>query len=172
MTDGMGKTQRFVAICGIKNSGKTTLIEALLKVFRVRGVKVAVIKHDGHDFTCDIPGTDSARFMEGGAYGAAVFSSARIFVHKTGTGEDETFLRTLFPEADLILLEGGKDSTYPKIEVIRKGISDTPASNSTGRFLIVTDHNPERFAEEICGFTQVEEIADRIMKEEGYNETG
>ncbi|MBR0165011.1 MAG: molybdopterin-guanine dinucleotide biosynthesis protein B [Lachnospiraceae bacterium] len=148
-----------IAVCGVKNSGKTTLIEAIVRHLTAEGVRVAVIKHDGHDFTCDVPGTDSAAFSAAGAYGVAVFSEKRIFVHKTGGGEDETYLQSLFPEADLILIEGCKDSTYPKIEVIRKEISGTPVSNPEGRFLIVTDDPAAHFAEETLSFAETERIA-------------
>lgn len=72
---------RIIAICGTKNSGKTTLITRLLPVLTGKGYKVAVIKHDGHDFACDVPGTDSYRFTENGAYGVAVFSPHRMFIH-------------------------------------------------------------------------------------------
>ena len=61
--------------------------------------------------------------------------------------------------ADLILIEGCKDSTYPKIEVIRKEISGTPVSNPEGRFLIVTDDPAAHFAEETLSFAETERIA-------------
>lgn len=77
---------RVCAVCGVKNSGKTTLIEKLIREYTARGVRTAVIKHDGHDFACDIPGTDSSRFYEAGAYGTAVFSDNRIFVHRQEIG--------------------------------------------------------------------------------------
>ena len=141
----MGKV---IAVCGVKNSGKTTLINKLVRAYTERGLKVAVIKHDGHDFDCDIPGTDTHSFTESGAYGAACFSQDRIFVHKQGTGETEKQLIGLFPEADIIFIEGLKDSTYKKIEVIRKGISDEPVSNPEGRFIIVSDLTEKSFCED------------------------
>ena len=93
--------QRIITISGVKNSGKTTLIEKLLKEFCADGLRVAVLKHDGHDFTCDIPGTDTYRFSAAGAYGTAIFSKHRMFVHKIGTEETEKFLFvTDIPNAD------------------------------------------------------------------------
>lgn len=157
--------RRVVAICGVKNSGKTTLIRKLLKVLTNRGIRTAVIKHDGHDFTCDIPGTDSYQFSAAGAYGVAVYSDNRMFVHKKGTGEQIAQLIALFPEADLILIEGMKDSTYSKIEVIRRQISDGPVSHPTGRFLIVTDWEPGHFSEETAGLEEIERIADSLLRE-------
>ena len=73
--------QKIVAVCGVKNSGKTTLLAELVKELTARGKLAAVIKHDGHDFSCDIPGTDSFLLKEAGAYGTAVFSDSRIFIH-------------------------------------------------------------------------------------------
>lgn len=102
------------AISGEKNSGKTTLMTALIAELVRRGWQVAAIKHDGHDFTPDVPGTDSFRHRCAGAYGCAVFSSNRFLVTRTWDRGDETVLMALFPEADIILLEGFKHSAYPK----------------------------------------------------------
>ena len=66
------KRPAVLAVSGVHNSGKTTLLEKLLPVLRSRGLKVGVIKHDGHDFTPDVPGTDSYRLREAGAEGVAV----------------------------------------------------------------------------------------------------
>ena len=103
----------FYAIKGYKNSGKTTLIEQLLPLLTAKGWKVAVIKHDGHDFEGDVPGTDSYRHKAAGAYGTAVFSSKRLLIQKEIENIDEKALARAFPEADIILLEGFKNSSYP-----------------------------------------------------------
>ena len=66
------------AVSGGKNSGKTTFIEGLVKFFSKRGIKTAVIKHDGHQFEPDTKGTDSRRFFDAGAFGAAVFDNDKI----------------------------------------------------------------------------------------------
>ena len=62
------------AVSGKKNTGKTTLTETLVREFSVRGLRVAVIKHDGHDFVPDVPGTDSYRHKAAGAVGTLVYS--------------------------------------------------------------------------------------------------
>ena len=69
-----------IAVCGVKNSGKTSLIEKLIPILRRQGLKIAVIKHDGHDFEPDVPGTDSARLRQAGACAAAVFSDKRYMI--------------------------------------------------------------------------------------------
>ncbi|MCI9215634.1 molybdopterin-guanine dinucleotide biosynthesis protein B [Lachnospiraceae bacterium 42-17] len=156
--------QIIISVCGVKNSGKTTLLAGIVKELIKRGKKPAVIKHDGHDFSCDVLGTDSWILKEAGAYGTAVFSDSRIFIHKTGTGEGEKELIRMFPEADVILIEGMKEKSFPKIEVIREGVSTHPVSNPEGRFLIVTDRNPEGYDEETAGFEEAGRIVDRILQ--------
>ena len=153
---------KIISICGVKNSGKTTLISGLVSLYSSRGYKVAVIKHDGHDFECDVPGTDTKAFSDHGAYGVACFSKNRMFVHRQGTGETEAQLDAMFPEADLIFIEGLKDSAYDKIEVIRSAISSVPSSNPEGRFLIATDLPADRFDENTAGINDIAKIAEII----------
>ena len=160
-------------VCGAKNTGKTTLIERLLGEYAARGLRTAVIKHDGHDFTCDVPGTDSSRFYEAGAYGIAVFSGSRIFVHRRESrmhgdqnaweAEKAAELAAMFPDAEIILIEGLKNTSLPKLEVVRSEISDSPISNTEGRFLIVTDLPQDCFDGKTLDFTQIEEIADMVL---------
>ncbi len=158
---------KVIVISGSKNAGKTTLITKLVARMAEQGIKVAVIKHDGHGFECDIPGTDSFAFSEAGAYGTAVFSDQRMFVHRVGTGESEEELIRYFPDADIILLEGFKNSsTYPKIEVIRREISTQLCANPEGRFLIVSDMEPGEIGgfrgEPVVAYEEIDDIIGRM----------
>ena len=86
-----------VAVSGVKNSGKTTLIEAMLPLLEESGLTVAVVKHDGHSFDADPPGTDTGRFMAAGAAGTAIFDGEKFkIVKKQPVTED--FLITQFPD--------------------------------------------------------------------------
>lgn len=127
-----------VAISGVKNSGKTTLTVKLIQRFVAMGLKVATIKHDGHEFDGDVEGTDTYRQSKAGAYGTAIFSAGQFMVKKK-TSVTETDLIRFFPEADLILLEGFKTSEYPKIELIREGNSSSSVCNPKGLFAIATN---------------------------------
>lgn len=130
---------KVVAVCGIKNAGKTTLVTKIIRELTKLGYKVAAVKHDGHDFCPDVPGTDSFRMHEAGAYGTAVFSSKRFMVHKVTDHIEEQKLMELFPESDVILLEGFKHTTYPKLEIIRNGIAEESIAKKEGLMAIVTD---------------------------------
>ncbi|MDR1623067.1 MAG: molybdopterin-guanine dinucleotide biosynthesis protein B [Synergistaceae bacterium] len=133
------KRPQVIAVCGVKNSGKTTLLESVLPILRKQGLRTAVIKHDGHDFTPDVPGTDSFRLREAGAYGTAVYSPHRymLTVERPSCALEE--IMTAFQDADLILLEGGKQMSCPKIEVVRAAISNVTVCPPDSLMGICTD---------------------------------
>jgi molybdopterin-guanine dinucleotide biosynthesis protein B len=123
-------SQKVIAICGVKNSGKTRLIEALLPILEAMGHKVAVIKHHGHKLDPDVPGTDTYRFSHNGAYATVITDDeCYMLVKNLPSNTDEMI--ALFPEADIILLEGYKNSPYPKIELRRESAEPVATDQST-----------------------------------------
>lgn len=136
---GIASKPCIFAVCGIKNAGKTTYLERLVKKLTALSYQVAVIKHDGHDFEADRPDTDSSRLKNAGAYGVAVFSKEHFFIRKDHKNISEQELVHMFPESDIILVEGLKSSEHHKFEIIREGISDTISSNRKGLLGIITD---------------------------------
>lgn len=154
--------QKILAISGVKNSGKTTLISKLIPFLKKKGLKVATIKHDGHDFQPDIEGTDTYKHRKAGAYGVAIFSNNKWMLVKEENDIDILKLIDQFPKADLIILEGFKYSNYPKIEVVRSKISSTPISNPNTIIAYVSDM--EEFSKDIKQFKldEVEDLAEYI----------
>lgn len=136
--------QHILAVSGVKNSGKTTLINRMIPFFTERGLKVAVIKHDGHEFEADVPGTDSWKHKRAGAYGTAVFSATKYMIVKEEPAVTFETLAACFPEADLILFEGGKFSDFPKIELVRSEISRESVCVPDSVLAYVTDLWNER----------------------------
>ena len=131
------------AVSGVKNSGKTTFLEKLVAELKLRGYRVAVIKHDGHEFEPDVEGTDTWKLRKAGAYGTAIFSKGRWMVIKEEPRMDEKRLAEMFPEADFILLEGFKYSDYLKFEIVRKGNSEGTVCNPETLLALVTDTDLE-----------------------------
>lgn len=150
------KSPYIVAISGRKNSGKTTLITRILPILSDFGLKVATIKHDGHEFEADVPGTDTYRHMAAGACGTAIFSAEKYMVIKKQHSVLPEELMKYFPEADLLLLEGFKYSDYPKIEVLRGANARECVCTEAGMLAVVTDLK----AEEIIGAPQSVPILD------------
>lgn len=111
------------------NTGKTTLLTKLLPILKEKGLRVGVIKHVHHRFDIDTPGKDSYRFRQAGADQVLVASSQRwVLMVETGKSDDP-YLDQVLPnihqsELDLIVVEGFKHETFPKIEVHRPSLGN------------------------------------------------
>ena len=153
-----------IAVSGVKNSGKTTLIEALLPLLSARGLKTAVLKHDGHSFAADREGTDTCRFLAAGAFGAAIFDGEKFQAVKR-LSVNESDLIALYPEADLILLEGFKWTAYPKLELVRSGVSRQPVCAPETLLALVTDTDARLPGVPVYAFSDLEPICDLLERE-------
>lgn len=160
------------SVCGRKNTGKTTLVQKLIREFSKRGIAVAAVKHDGHKFDEEPEQTDTRKLREAGAVGSAVFSADRLMVVKRRydslTEEEMAYrLGELFPEADIILAEGLKSSMLPKIELVRD-YKDT-VSNPAGRTGVVaeagnTDWWKKKDEKNVWSYEEIGPICDMILK--------
>ncbi|WP_410511064.1 molybdopterin-guanine dinucleotide biosynthesis protein B [Paenibacillus sp. BR2-3] len=114
-------SSRKSAVCqfvGYKNSGKTSLICALIPLLREKGHTVAVIKHSHHDIEINHPQTDTWRQSEAGATAVAITNGTRTArIEEQGIGLPE--LVKSFEGYDYILVEGFKAEHYPKMVLIR-----------------------------------------------------
>ena len=116
-------------IAGYKNVGKTTLTERLVREMTTRGLVVSTIKHAHHRVDIDQSGRDSHRHREAGAREVALVSGARWAIMHELRGNEEPSLADIvgrLSPCDIVLTEGYKQDSYPKIEVRRSGI-DRPA---------------------------------------------
>jgi molybdopterin-guanine dinucleotide biosynthesis protein MobB len=111
-----------VAIVGNSGAGKTTLLEGLIPALKGKGLKVGVVKHDAHRFDIDHPGKDSHRLTAAGADTMVITSASMLAMVKRHTASPpiEDLLDRYFSDIDLVLVEGFRGSSLPKIEVHRK----------------------------------------------------
>ncbi len=115
----------FAAFSGM---GKTTLISQLLPILKQNGLRIGLIKHSHHNFEIDKPGKDSYRLRKAGA-------SPVMLVSKHRRAVITEFSQPLEPKLDdqlkafdqtgldLILIEGFKAETFPKIELNRPSVN-------------------------------------------------
>jgi molybdopterin-guanine dinucleotide biosynthesis protein B len=111
-----------VSIVGNSNSGKTTLVEKLVKELTARGYQIATVKHTPQEASFDEPGKDSWRHLQAGSKATVVASRDNIMMIKPITSAvilDE-IARLLGEDYELIIVEGFKQSDMPKIEVHRR----------------------------------------------------
>ncbi|WP_341278067.1 molybdopterin-guanine dinucleotide biosynthesis protein B [Paenibacillus sp. FSL H8-0537] len=108
-----------IQIVGFKNTGKTTLTAALVKQLAEAGCRVGTVKHDGHDFDIDHPGTDTWQHREAGAHKIAITSPHRTAIMEQRPTPLKELLQQ-FGDMDWVIVEGFKQECYPKIVLIRE----------------------------------------------------
>ncbi len=110
-----------LSVVGKSDSGKTTLIEKIVRELKSRGYRIATVKHDAHSFDIDHKGKDSWRHKQAGAVVSIISSPEKLAVVQD-TNKDHSLaeLRDLFiRDVDLIISEGYKREKHPKLEVFR-----------------------------------------------------
>jgi molybdopterin-guanine dinucleotide biosynthesis adapter protein len=120
---------KILQVVGYKNSGKTTLVEKLIKEAADQGYRVGAVKHHGHggypDLS-DLP-NDSNRHRQAGAIVSSVEGNGLLQLEAI---QDEWSLQqilqiySLLP-IDVVLVEGFKKEKYPKIVMLRT-VDDLP----------------------------------------------
>lgn len=129
-----------LAISGVKNSGKTTLISKIIDKLSALGYKVSVLKHDGHSYDPEPEGTDTHAYFEAGAHSWAIYDEEKFsFSQKSATTSER--LLPLFKDSDLVLIEGLKNSDYPKLELMRKINGREPVCKHETVLAYITDFN-------------------------------
>lgn len=118
---------KIFGFAGYSGSGKTTLIEKLIPLFVKRGLKVSLIKHAHHTFDVDQEGKDSYRHRHAGCTEVLVTSSRRwALMHELRGAPEPTLkeqIERLSP-CDLLLVEGFKHESIPKLEVYRAEVGE------------------------------------------------
>ena len=127
-----------VGFCACSGTGKTTLLTRLIPIFNIKNIRTGVVKHAHHNFDIDHPGKDSYEFRQAGANQVAVASKKRIaWIKEHNDDRDEPVLSEALSaldvdSLDLVLVEGFKAESFPKIELHRP---------SLGKPLICTHDN-------------------------------
>jgi molybdopterin-guanine dinucleotide biosynthesis protein len=126
----LGKLPSFFGLAGWSGSGKTTLCTKLIENFTKIGIKVGTLKHAHHKFELDKPGKDSFNLRQAGARPMIISSKERFALIQENDGNEEKslfqmleiFAKDPINQCDIIIVEGYKNESIPKIEVYRPAI--------------------------------------------------
>ncbi len=159
-----------IGFAAFSGTGKTTLLTRLLPVLKARGLHIGVIKHSHHRFEIDKPGKDSYELRKAGAEQMLISSPYRwaLMVEKDVGREPrlaEELSRLDGGPLDLILVEGFKQESFPKIELYRPALGK-PAMYPKDRDIIAvaTDGDlPAPTGLPVLGLNDVDAIAEFIL---------
>lgn len=158
---------RVIGITGWSGAGKTTLLAKLIPRLVARGVRVSTVKHAHHAFDIDQPGKDSHTHRMAGATEVVVSSANRwALVHELRGAAEPTLPELLVKLApvDLVIVEGFKRATHPKLEVFRAANGNPPLHPDDPHIVAVASDAPVPAARvPVVGLDDIDAVADLML---------
>ena len=154
-----------IAFVGRHNSGKTTLLLAVLPLLVAKGLRVGYLKHAHAGFEIDQPEKDSYRARRTGVVQTIITGGGQTAVIDDGEDAnlDDMIARYARDDLDLLVVEGFKAEPLPKIEVARSALStELLCLNDRNLVATVTDF-PVSPAVPHFGLGDAKAIADFIL---------
>ena len=136
-----------ISVTGWSGSGKTTWLERMIPALCKKGLRIAVLKHDAHQFEIDKDGKDTWRLSKAGTVMTGIISSQKAAWMENRRLSLDRMLQQVH-DADLVLLEGGSMTKYPKILVYRKEAGKELRVNPCECLAVITDEPKEEFLSE------------------------
>ncbi len=162
---------KVVGFAGFSGSGKTSLVERLIPAFRIKGLRVSVVKHAHHRFDIDHQGKDTYRHREAGAFEVVVASDRRLALMREFEQplalSVHQLIAELYEGVDWVLVEGFKDSDLLKVEVWRAR-SGKPARYMDDDFIVAIatdspDQLPQATGRPLLDLNDPEAIVDWLV---------
>jgi molybdopterin-guanine dinucleotide biosynthesis protein B len=166
---------KVLGLVGWSGSGKTTLLTALIPLFRDRGLKISTIKHAHHALELDRPGKDSYRHRHAGAEETILANSARFALfseHRDAPEPDLGALVARLAPVDLVLVEGFKGYTFPKLEIFRPALGKPALWPEMSVMAVVSDAAVKDCAVPVLDLNAPEQVAYFIMARLGLHHAG
>lgn len=161
---------RVYGVIGWKNAGKTTLVERLVAEIAGRGFSVSTLKHTHHGVDVDRPGKDSHRHRAAGAHQVILASSARWALMTELRGAPEPSLETLIGKlepVDLVLVEGWKRDSHPKIEAWRAATGQPLIARGDPTIRAIASNDAPAASQPVIGLDDIPAIADFLLADLG-----
>jgi molybdopterin-guanine dinucleotide biosynthesis adapter protein len=160
---------RIIGLAGWSGSGKTTLLTKVLPRLIARGKRVSTLKHAHHNFDVDRPGKDSFEHRSAGATEVLVVSGNRWALMHELRGAPEPVLPELLEKlsnVDLVLIEGFKRESFPKLEVHRAANAKPLLHGEDGWIVAIASDRPlPQVTVPVVDLNDIEGIADLLLSQ-------
>lgn len=143
-----------LGFAGWSGAGKTTLIKQIIPLLIQDGIRPSIIKHAHHSFDVDYPGKDSYLFRKAGCRQTLVASHNRWVLMDEHQRDEEPDLFELIERmdqqiAELILIEGFRHVSIPKIEVHRPALGKPLLCENDEHIFALLSDQPIQLSREI-----------------------
>jgi molybdopterin-guanine dinucleotide biosynthesis protein MobB len=121
-----------LGIYGFSDSGKTTLLECLIRDLKREGYRVAAIKVSGHELKVDQPGKDTWRYAQAGAHPIVLSARDETEFFIDGVLDMAAILKVLcvLQQPDIVLVEGAHEEAIRKIRIGDIDLRRIPSGNT------------------------------------------
>jgi molybdopterin-guanine dinucleotide biosynthesis protein B len=152
-----------VAIVGYSDSGKTRVATALTRILVDSGYRIAAVKHCHHGHQLDNAGKDTADLAAAGASPVVASSPGQITTIQSVEGDAslEEIVASIDAVYGLVIAEGFKRSTVPKVLVLGDEVIEPPPSNIIA---VVGDGGPD-IGVPRYGFDDLEALAGQLLND-------
>jgi molybdopterin-guanine dinucleotide biosynthesis adapter protein len=160
---------RIIGLAGWQGSGKTTLLAKVIPRLVARGRTVSTVKHAHEGFDIDQPGKDSHTHRLAGATEVLIGSAKRFALMHELRGAPEPSLKELLVRlapVDLVIVEGYKTHSHPKLEVHRACVRKPLLYPGDSWIVALASDGPLPGATvPVIGLDDIETIADVLLVE-------
>ena len=153
-----------ISIVGKSKSGKTTLMEKLIRELKSRGYRVGTIKHTPQGMTLDESDKDSWHHLQAGSEVTVINSLDKVVLIKPVTQAlslDE-IAHFIGEDCDIILAEGFKQGNAPKIEVHRREVG--PPLSAVKKLIAIATDEPLETKVRQFSLQDIKGLADLLGK--------
>jgi len=157
---------KVIGIAGWSGAGKTTLLTRVIPRLTTRGLRVSTLKHAHHAFDIDQPGKDSHTHRVAGATEVLISSANRFALMHELRGEPEWTLPALLAKlspVDLVLVEGFKRETHPKLEVFRAAVGKPMLHPDDPNIVAVASDGEMAARVPVVSLDDIEAVADILV---------
>ena len=157
---------KVIGVAGWSGAGKTTLLTRLIPHLVARGLRVSTLKHAHHAFDIDQPGKDSHAHRLAGATEVLISSANRFALMHELRGEPEWTLRVLLDKlsaVDLVLVEGFKRETHPKLEVFRAAVGKPLLHPEDRNIVAIASDGAVVASVPVVSLDDIEAVADILL---------
>lgn len=137
-------------------TGKTRVATELIRQLTSQGMKVGLVKSDGHGFTMDYADTDTGKATAAGAAAVAISGPNGYALLQHTPSKDSLLTLAQGMKVDVALLESRHHGSFPKIAVLRQGHMEELPCEPQEILAIVSD-GPRPLPETACRYFSFDE---------------